>query len=433
AGPDGLLRLNTSALNNEFFTSASQSWKERLSEGEFTPEMQMRIRQEIEKEKKMESWKEQFYERYYGENSGLTEEDLSKMTSENEIEDNTPPPIIHIKDDPAEDSSHGPVVEEQRPAKPEDLQDNTEIPEVTEAIREPEIKNGDITDLTAPQDGNKDIKAETEASTEAPSTCESKNEEPKSQQPMGPAAAKSPGTTMTSKDGPPEESPEKTTTIHTGAKRRLEVGENSPAAPEKSPRMMEPLQSQQSFRALCKPPAETQRPAPPPNRRCRRSRSQWHGSPQSHFLAARSLPGPPFSPPVPVLAEPEPAHLPTSRRRLAWPVHREQRLLLPMGVPSPDLDLEVDLEGKSGTEYWTWEILEAGEVKGELHPLYPITKIKGRSRSQCRHQLTVQQEHSYCKNPVYNPDSRLLPINSKPLKPREVSPKVQKATGQSAI
>ncbi|XP_069584592.1 putative Polycomb group protein ASXL2 isoform X2 [Ranitomeya imitator] len=292
AGPDGLLRLNTSALNNEFFTSASQSWKERLSEGEFTPEMQMRIRQEIEKEKKMESWKEQFYERYYGENSGLTEEDLSKMTSENEIEDNTPPPIIHIKDDPAEDSSHGPVVEEQRPAKPEDLQDNTEIPEVTEAIREPEIKNGDITDLTAPQDGNKDIKAETEASTEAPSTCESKNEEPKSQQPMGPAAAKSPGTTMTSKDGPPEESPEKTTTIHTGAKRRLEVGENSPAAPEKSPRMMEPLQSQQSFRALCKPPAETQRPAPEPKVPPLKIPVAWLSS--KPFLSSQVSPRPTF-------------------------------------------------------------------------------------------------------------------------------------------
>ncbi|XP_077147961.1 putative Polycomb group protein ASXL2 isoform X2 [Ranitomeya variabilis] len=293
AGPDGLQRLNSSALNNEFFTSASQSWKERLSEGEFTPEMQMRIRQEIEKEKKMESWKEQFYERYYGENSGLTEEDLSKMTSENnEIEDNTPPPITHIKVDPAEDSSHGPVVEEQRPAKPEDLQDNTEIPEVTEAIREPEIKNVDITDLTAPQDGNIDVKAETEASTEAPSTCESKNEEPRSQQPTSPAAAKSPGTTMTSNDSPPEESPEKTTTIHTGVKRRLEVGENSPAAPEKSPRMMEPLQSQQSFRALCKPPAETQRPAPEPKVPPLKIPVAWLSS--KPFLSSQVSPRPTF-------------------------------------------------------------------------------------------------------------------------------------------
>lgn len=33
-GVDGLLKLSSSALNNEFFTSAAQGWKERLSEGE---------------------------------------------------------------------------------------------------------------------------------------------------------------------------------------------------------------------------------------------------------------------------------------------------------------------------------------------------------------------------------------------------------------
>lgn len=31
---DGLLKVTTSALNNEFFTSAAQSWKERLAEGQ---------------------------------------------------------------------------------------------------------------------------------------------------------------------------------------------------------------------------------------------------------------------------------------------------------------------------------------------------------------------------------------------------------------
>lgn len=33
-GADGLMKLSGSALNNEFFTSAAQGWKERLSEGE---------------------------------------------------------------------------------------------------------------------------------------------------------------------------------------------------------------------------------------------------------------------------------------------------------------------------------------------------------------------------------------------------------------
>ncbi|XP_012583066.1 PREDICTED: putative Polycomb group protein ASXL2 [Condylura cristata] len=80
-GPDGLMKLNGSALNNEFFTSAAQGWKERLSEGEFTPEMQVRIRQEIEKEKKVEPWKEQFFESYYGQSSGLSLEDSKKLTA----------------------------------------------------------------------------------------------------------------------------------------------------------------------------------------------------------------------------------------------------------------------------------------------------------------------------------------------------------------
>lgn len=104
---DGLLKVTSSALNNEFFTSAAQSWKERLAEGqcdrfqsiltafasqsplchlanycvtflsfcyvtfsftgEFTPELQLRMRQETEKEKKVEHWKEAFFENYYGE------------------------------------------------------------------------------------------------------------------------------------------------------------------------------------------------------------------------------------------------------------------------------------------------------------------------------------------------------------------------------
>ncbi|XP_064411604.1 putative Polycomb group protein ASXL2 isoform X2 [Latimeria chalumnae] len=80
-GADGTMKLSTSALNNEFFTSAAQGWKERLAEGEFTPEMRLRIRQEIEKEKKVEPWKEQFFENYYGQTSGLSLEESKKLTT----------------------------------------------------------------------------------------------------------------------------------------------------------------------------------------------------------------------------------------------------------------------------------------------------------------------------------------------------------------
>ncbi|MED6254029.1 hypothetical protein ATANTOWER_012731 [Ataeniobius toweri] len=76
---DGLLKVTSSALNNEFFASAAQSWKERLAEGEFTPELQLRMRQEIEKEKKVEHWKEAFFENYYGENSGLSYEEAKEL------------------------------------------------------------------------------------------------------------------------------------------------------------------------------------------------------------------------------------------------------------------------------------------------------------------------------------------------------------------
>ncbi|XP_066482858.1 putative Polycomb group protein ASXL2 [Tiliqua scincoides] len=81
AGVDGLMKLNSSALNNEFFTSAAQGWKERLSEGEFTPEIQLRLRQEREKEKKVELWKEHFFESYYGQSSGLSPEESKQLTS----------------------------------------------------------------------------------------------------------------------------------------------------------------------------------------------------------------------------------------------------------------------------------------------------------------------------------------------------------------
>ncbi|XP_059836669.1 polycomb group protein ASXL1-like isoform X1 [Hypanus sabinus] len=79
-GTDGIMRLSSSALNNEFFTSAAQGWKERLAEGEFTPEMQLRLRQEMEKEKKVELWKENFFEDYYGQKLGLSKAESEQQT-----------------------------------------------------------------------------------------------------------------------------------------------------------------------------------------------------------------------------------------------------------------------------------------------------------------------------------------------------------------
>ncbi|NXU48778.1 ASX protein, partial [Turnix velox] len=79
-GADGLMRLSGSALNNEFFTHAAQSWRERLADGEFTHEMQVRIRQEMEKEKRVEQWKEKFFEDYYGQKLGLSQEESQEQS-----------------------------------------------------------------------------------------------------------------------------------------------------------------------------------------------------------------------------------------------------------------------------------------------------------------------------------------------------------------
>ncbi|XP_038659323.1 polycomb group protein ASXL1-like isoform X3 [Scyliorhinus canicula] len=94
-GTDGIMRLSSSALNNEFFTSAAQGWKERLAEGEFTPEMQLRLRQEMEKEKKVELWKENFFEDYYGQKLGLSKEESEQQTSvQVEIENEARSPVL---------------------------------------------------------------------------------------------------------------------------------------------------------------------------------------------------------------------------------------------------------------------------------------------------------------------------------------------------
>lgn len=53
-----LYRLNASGLNNEFFARACLEWRERLAEGEFTPENQQKLKAEAEKEmSRLDPWK----------------------------------------------------------------------------------------------------------------------------------------------------------------------------------------------------------------------------------------------------------------------------------------------------------------------------------------------------------------------------------------
>ncbi|XP_053308713.1 polycomb group protein ASXL1 [Spea bombifrons] len=85
AAPDGQMRMSGSALNNEFFAHACQRWRERLAEGEFTPEVQLRMRQEMGKEKKVEDWKGKFFEEFYGQKLGLSSEPLSDDDDEKRV------------------------------------------------------------------------------------------------------------------------------------------------------------------------------------------------------------------------------------------------------------------------------------------------------------------------------------------------------------
>lgn len=67
-GKDSALRLSSTALNNEFFAKACTEWRERLAEGEFTPENQQRLKQEEEKEQfKLDPWKAKHFEPVWGE------------------------------------------------------------------------------------------------------------------------------------------------------------------------------------------------------------------------------------------------------------------------------------------------------------------------------------------------------------------------------
>lgn len=60
-------RLSSTAFNNEFFNKACEEWRERLSEGEFTPENQLRLKQDEEKEQtKLDPWKAKHFEPVWG-------------------------------------------------------------------------------------------------------------------------------------------------------------------------------------------------------------------------------------------------------------------------------------------------------------------------------------------------------------------------------
>ncbi|NXD31065.1 ASX protein, partial [Spelaeornis formosus] len=261
-GPDGLMKLSSSALNNEFFTSAAQGWKERLSEGEFTPEMQLRIRQEIEKEKKVELWKEHFFESYYGQSSGLSPEESERLTAQPEAEPTRPhsPLTPHQEQGTtpwqpralpaagrkaAEEGTENPQAKaakptegspERRAARASDRAHGETLPEkpLGATSQEPEEQSkpvaGKEENLGAPSKPKIPEMAEGAAKTQIP--------------------AAAPGTVE--KKPPSSSSSSSSEAMEVGVevlKRKSENREEAPGSPEKKPRVAEPCQQQQAFRS----------------------------------------------------------------------------------------------------------------------------------------------------------------------------------------
>ncbi|XP_054710744.1 polycomb protein Asx-like [Uloborus diversus] len=80
-GPDYSVRLSATALNNEFFARACQEWKKRLQDGEFTPENQMKLKGEAERDHgKLDPWKIDNFEPVWGHTSLSDIADQSKST-----------------------------------------------------------------------------------------------------------------------------------------------------------------------------------------------------------------------------------------------------------------------------------------------------------------------------------------------------------------
>ncbi|NXH03014.1 ASX protein, partial [Loxia leucoptera] len=288
-GPDGLMKLSSSALNNEFFTSAAQGWKERLSEGEFTPEMQLRIRQEIEKEKKVELWKEHFFESYYGQSSGLSPEESERLTAQPEVAEPGQPrsPPAPCREQGTSTSPSEPQAapaagrkageearEEPQPkaAKPAEASPERRAPRAGER---PGPGRERAPGETLPQKPPSTTSHGAEEQRKPGAAKEAPGKEslgapskPKSPEAGGGAAkAQSPPAAPATPEKEKEKKPPGSEAMEVGVeahKRKAEGREEAPGSPEKKPRVAEPCQHQQAFRRQPFPGAGAAVPRVPP-------------------------------------------------------------------------------------------------------------------------------------------------------------------------
>ncbi|NXH13494.1 ASX protein, partial [Bucco capensis] len=281
-GADGLMKLSGSALNNEFFTSAAQGWKERLSEGEFTPEMQLRIRQELEKEKKVELWKEHFFESYYGQSSGLSPEESKRLMAntspaepETEQPKCTPASLVALKEvtslleSKAQAAQEAPAMKKGGEERREDMQPKAAKP--AEALVSPvkpsdqclpvkeKVQGGSIQEKPSTAAGVKPAEERPHAASKEGlvrgtiSSSVLASSQPKSPE-AGEVVAnlKSPVKTP---ETPKKRSPvnEEMEVSIEAPKRKSESGEEALSTPEKKPRMVESCQQQQPQAFRCQP------------------------------------------------------------------------------------------------------------------------------------------------------------------------------------
>ncbi|KAM4903388.1 putative Polycomb group protein ASXL2 isoform 2-T2 [Sylvia borin] len=257
-GADGLMKLSSSALNNEFFTSAAQGWKERLAEGEFTPEMQLRIRQEIEKEKKVELWKEHFFESYYGQSSGLSPEESQRLTAQPEAEPARPrspaAPSRERGTSPAEpraQAAPGAAAAGRKAAEEGREEPQPEAAEASperRAVRAGDRAHGETlpekpAGLQRPEEQSKPGPGKEGPGLKETPSAPSKPKSPEAAEgaakPQSPAAAPA---TQEKKPFPGAEAMEVGLEAH---KRKWPGREEAPGSPEKKARVAEPCQQQQ--------------------------------------------------------------------------------------------------------------------------------------------------------------------------------------------
>ncbi|XP_077186833.1 putative Polycomb group protein ASXL2 isoform X1 [Paroedura picta] len=304
-GIDGLLKLSSSALNNEFFTSAAQGWKERLSEGEFTPEMQLRLRQELEKEKKVELWKERFFESYYGQSSGLSLEESKQLTSfipttqaQARCSTVQVQPCLPVSVAVSSKEAAPPVDPKARDL----LVSPPPAPEASKGDKEPQLQAPKSAEFASSSDsslpsrfsdhipfgpprGTKELHV---GSLESP--AKEKASEPKS-----PAAA---GNEATSGEDSQETPAKEASVVGTeqmdtgvqGLKRKSESPEQASTTPEKRPHVVENSRSPPPFQSPPQPFPAAPVPKVPP---LRIPVSRLHGSPLP-FPACQVSPGPSF-------------------------------------------------------------------------------------------------------------------------------------------